>query len=71
MQYISHLLPPSYVFQSMRTILAGGPVSWAALAWSISLAGLYILLAGWFFARIYHRAIRTGLIARYSAETLS
>ncbi len=71
MQHVAHLLPPSYVFESMRTILAGGPVSWAGLLWSISLAVLYILLAGWFFARIYHRAIRTGLIARYSAETLS
>jgi ABC-2 type transport system permease protein len=71
MQPVSRLLPPSYVFESMRTILAGGPVWWAGLLWSISLAVLYILLAGWFFTRIYRRAIRTGLIARYSAETIS
>ena len=71
MQYVSCLLPPSYVFESMRTILAGGPVSWAGLLWSISLAVFYIVLAGWFFTRIYRRAVRTGLIARYSAETLS
>ena len=30
----------------------------------------YILLAGWFFTRVYRHAVRTGLIARYSAETL-
>jgi len=71
MQHVAHLLPPAYVFESMRTILAGGPVSWMGLLWSISLAVLYILLAGWFFTRIYRRAVRTGLIARYSAETLS
>jgi len=71
MQYASHLLPPSYVFESMRTILAGGPVSWMGLLWSISLAVVYILLAAWLFTRIYHHAVRTGLIARYSAETLS
>lgn len=71
MRYVSRLLPPSYVFESMRTILAGGPVSWAGLLWGVSLAMLYILLAGWFFTRIYRHAVRTGLIARYSAETLS
>jgi ABC-2 type transport system permease protein len=71
MQYVSHLLPPSYVFESMRSILAGGSASWMGLLWSLSLAVLYILLAGLFFVRIYRHAIRTGLIARYSAETLS
>ena len=71
MQHVAHLLPPSYVFESMRTILAGGPVSWAGLLWSISLAILYILLSGRLFTRIYRHAVRTGLIARYSAETLS
>ena len=71
MQYVSRLLPPSYVFESMRTILAGGPVQWTGLLWSVSLAILYILLSGWFFTRIYRHAVRTGLIARYSAETLS
>jgi ABC-2 type transport system permease protein len=35
------------------------------------LALLYILLASWYFTRIYRHAIRTGLIARYSAETAS
>jgi ABC-2 type transport system permease protein len=71
MQHVARLLPPSHVFESMRTILTGGSVSWIGLLWSISLAALYILLAGWFFTRIYRRAVRTGLIARYSAETLS
>jgi len=71
MQCVSRLLPPSYVFESMRTILAGGPVWWPGLLWSITLAIVYILLAGWLFTRIYRHAVRTGLIARYSAETLS
>jgi len=71
MQYVSRLLPPSYVFESMRTILTDHPVRWAGLFWSILLAVFYILAAGWFFTRIYRHAIRTGLIARYSAETLS
>jgi ABC-2 type transport system permease protein len=71
MQYVARLLPPSYVFESMRAILTGAPVSGPALLWAVSLSVLYILLAGWFFTRIYRYAVRTGLIARYSAETAS
>ena len=71
MQYVSYILPPAYVFESMRTILAGGPARPASLLLAASLAALYILLATWLFARIHRHTIRTGLLARYSAETLS
>jgi len=42
-----------------------------SLAWSTGLAVFYLLIATWLFARVHRRAIRVGLIARYSAETLS
>jgi ABC-2 type transport system permease protein len=71
MQAISHLLPPSYVFESMRSILARQPVSPVALALSGGLAILDVFLAARIFTAIYRHAVRTGLIARYSAETLS
>ena len=71
MQAISRVLPPAYVFESLRAILAHRAVPQTALAASIGLAILDVVLAGWFFSRIYRHAVRTGLIARYSAETLS
>jgi ABC-2 type transport system permease protein len=71
MQYFSHLLPPSYVFEGLRTIVGGGTPAPAMLLWGGCLAILYILLACRLFAHIYRHAVRTGLIARYSAETLS
>ena len=71
MQAVARLLPASYVFEGMRAIVSGGPVSPAALAAGASLAALYVLLAGWFFLRVYRKAVRTGLIARYSAESVS
>ncbi|WPB82373.1 ABC transporter permease [Archangium violaceum] len=71
MRAVSHLLPPSYVFEGMRTIVAGGAFSGTSLLWGVGLAVLYILLAGWFFTRVYRYAVRTGLIARYSAESVS
>lgn len=71
MQLISRLLPPSYVFEGMRTLVAGGPFSAASLLWGLGLAVLYILLACGVFMRVFHHAVRTGLIARYSAESVS
>lgn len=71
MQAIAHLLPPSYVFENMRRIVAGGSASLNDLAVAAALAVMYILLACWFFVRVYKLAVRSGLIARYSAESLS
>ena len=69
MQGVGHLLPPSYVFEGMRAVLAGRHVAAASLAGGAALAALDILLAGYFFTRVFRYAIRTGLLARYSAES--
>lgn len=71
MQYVSRALPPSPVFEGMRGVVRGQGVSATALLWGGGLALVYLLLACWFFARIYRRAVRVGLIARYSAENIS
>ena len=71
MQSVARFLPPSYVFEGLRTIIAGGKASGITLFWGACLAAAYILLAYWFFTRVYRNALRTGLIARYSAESLS
>jgi ABC-2 type transport system permease protein len=71
MQAVSHLLAPSYVFEGMRAIVAGKGVPTAGLAMGVGLAATYVVLACLVFARVYRHAIRTGLIARYSAESVS
>jgi ABC-2 type transport system permease protein len=71
MQFAGKLLPPSYVFEGVRAIVAGRASSATGLATGTVLAGVYILLAGGFFTHIYRQAVRSGLIARYSAESLS
>jgi len=71
MQAVSWLLAPSYVFEAMRALTAGRAVSWPALGCGALLALSTIVLAGWVFARVYRRVVRTGLVARYSAETVS
>jgi ABC-2 type transport system permease protein len=71
MQAVSHALPPSYVFEGVRAIVSGHTASNSDLLWGAGLAIGYILLSSWFFRRIHRHAVRTGLIARYSAETLN
>jgi ABC-2 type transport system permease protein len=70
MQLISRAMPTSYVFENMRALVTNGHASLHELALSIALSCAYVALAGWFFIRIYKRSVRTGVIARYSAESL-
>ncbi len=69
MQHVSRFLPPSYVFEAIRSISSGGPVTMALLLWAILLSLVYILLACLLFLKIYRYALKKGLIARYSAES--
>jgi ABC-2 type transport system permease protein len=71
MQAVSHVLPPAYVFEGMRKVVQGQGAPVDQLAIGLGLAVLYILLACLLFARVYRYAIRTGLIARYSAESVT
>ncbi len=71
MQYVSRVLPPAYVFEGLRGLLRGSAVTGTSLVWGAILGVFYVLLAGWTFTRVYQRAVRTGLIARYSAESIT
>jgi ABC-2 type transport system permease protein len=71
MRAVSHVLPPSYVFEGMRAAVGGRGVQMEQLAFGAALAVLYVILAGMLFTAVYRYAIRTGLIARYSAETVT
>ncbi len=71
MHVIAYALPPSYVFEAMRAVIAGRAASPAMLFHAVWLALLYVVAACWLFARVYRYAVRTGLIARYSAETVT
>jgi ABC-2 type transport system permease protein len=71
MQAIAAVLPPSHVFEGLRAVVTGGPIVPARLVVAAGLAVAYIAGACWVFTRVYRHAVRTGLIARYSAESLS
>jgi ABC-2 type transport system permease protein len=71
MRAVAYALPPTYVFEGMRAALGGRVPSVASLLTGTGLALLYIAVAGYLFGRVYRYAVRTGLLARYSAETVS
>ena len=69
MQHISRFLPPSYVFEGLRTKVASGAIYGPGLIFAIGLSLVYILLACLLFLKVYRYALRRGLIARHSAES--
>jgi ABC-2 type transport system permease protein len=71
MRGVGYALPPSYVFEGLRAVINGQTFLAQQLAWGIALAIVQIVLAGYVFSRVYRYAVRTGLLARYSAETVS
>jgi ABC-2 type transport system permease protein len=70
MRYVSMLLPPSYVFEGMRSIISHGTTDSTGLVRGGALTLLYLILACLFFRRVYRQAVKSGLIARYSAESV-
>lgn len=70
MQQIGWLLPPSYVFEGLRTLIGGGSLSVPVLIGGLAMAGVYLVLTYLLFLAVYRKAVKTGLIARYSAETV-
>ena len=71
MRWISRALPPAYVFEGVRRVVHGGSVPHLSLVAGGTLAVVYVAAACWFFTRMYRHAVRSGLIARYSAESVS
>ena len=71
MRAISHIIPASYVFEGMRAVVSGKTIQPELLIFAVGLALVYLALACLLFARVYRYAVRVGLIARYSAESVS
>lgn len=69
MQAVSLAVPPSYVFEAMRSALQSGSFDAAMVGKGFALACAYLLVAYLILARVYRGAMRSGAIARYGAES--
>lgn len=68
MQLVSYALPPSYVFEGMRSALVSGQFALEPLIVGFVLTFVYFLLAYALFSFIYSIVVKRGMIARFSAE---
>jgi len=71
LQLIAKLVPASYVFESMRTILSTNSFSSSIglnLAIGLLLSLIYSYVTYRLFIRVYRHNLNTGGIARFSAE---
>ena len=71
LQWVARLVPPTYVFEGMRGVVEGHGAQLTPMLICAALTALALLLACRAFLRVYRQAVRTGLIARYSAETVN
>ncbi len=70
---VSMVIPPTYVFESMRSLLATGtfpPSLVSNLVVGTVLALIYLLMTARFFVHIYRKNLVSGTIARFNAEAL-
>ncbi len=68
MQIVSYALPPTYVFEGMRSALVGGSLSLTPLFLGVILAIGYIVLGYALFVATYRKVARDGMISRFDAE---
>jgi ABC-2 type transport system permease protein len=61
LQPISQLLPTTYIFESMRSVLSTGVVEWRYLAISYLLNILYLIGALYWFMRSFKKSLSLGL----------
>jgi len=65
LQPIAYLIPTTYLFELMRTIVYQGTVSWESAATSLAISFglniLYVSLAIWFFVRSFEYSRNLGL----------
>ncbi len=64
LQKMAWFLPTSHIFEGMREILQGKPLSLEHLIWAFGLNLVYLALTSWFFAFMYKRARETGRLVK-------
>lgn len=67
-QVIARLIPCTHVFEGMREVIQTGAMSWRHLGWAMGLNLIYLSLAVWLLARMFHLARDRGLLGKLGAQ---
>ena len=68
LQVIAWGLPPAYVFEGMRGVMAGAGFSWSHFAWAAVLNAVCLLLAGLFYHWTLSTVRARGLLAKVATN---
>lgn len=63
-QWISYVLPPSYIFEGMRAVIATGTLPLRELWLAFGTNVVYLALALWIFYRMFRRVKEKGLLLK-------
>lgn len=66
MQWVARILPTSYIFEGMRTVLSDGTVDGWGLVIAFGLNLVYLGLGVWFFRYSFEKARESGQIMKFS-----
>jgi len=64
LQWLAHILPTTYVFEGMRSIIATGTMPGIDLLWSFGLNAIYLALVFWFFYAMFRKVKKMGLLLK-------
>lgn len=70
LQIVSWILPPTYVFDSIRMILSGNFNIATNLLYGLVLSIVYLVITYFFFLGVYKKNLKTGAISRFSSEAV-
>ena len=66
MQKVAWVLPTSYIFEGMRSVLRDGKVDYAGLFTAIVYSAVYFVIAVWFFTWNFRKARQNGMLMKFS-----
>lgn len=64
LQYVSRILPPTYIFEAARYSLISHTVRWDLIGISLVENSIFFILAIWFFVVKYRQSMASGQFAR-------
>lgn len=68
LQAVSKLIPSTYIFEGMRSIIQTGQMDWRYFLMSMILNLIYFVFGVWFFKQMYSRARVTGRLGRLGMD---
>jgi len=70
LQTVSWILPPTYVFDSVRMILSGNFNVGINLLYGLILSIIFLIITYFFFLKVYKKNLKTGALSRFSSESI-